>query len=132
MIIGIGTDIIEVSRIEKTLSDFGDVFLEKYFSNEERLYAESKKTNKAQALASAWATKEAVGKALGTGISGDITLKSISLSRNQNGAPSVTLINGADRYAKSLTNGNSYKTFVSISHDGGMVNAFVVLEEANV
>ena len=104
MIIGIGNDIIAVSRIKQTLEKFGDTFLSKHFSGAEIDYAGNKQgDNYYQSIASAWAAKEAVAKALGTGIVGDITLSSISLCRNENGAPYVELTGGALNKIQSLS-----------------------------
>ncbi len=132
MIVGIGTDIMDIDRIKKTIEQYGDVFLNKYFTNEEQDYAKSKPAKMVQSLASSWATKEAVSKALGTGIRDDVTLKSIGLYRNENGAPSVVLSGGADKKALDLCGDTGYKCFVSISHDKNIVNAFVVLERKYV
>ena len=128
MIIGIGTDIMEISRIEKIIKQYGEKFLNKYFTDDEQNYAKSKPKNTAQSLASAWVVKEALSKALGTGIKGDVTLKSISLHRNDKGAPSIILLDGAHKKAMELSQNTGYKCFVSISHDSGMANAFVIIE----
>ena len=128
MIIGIGTDIMEINRIEKIVGQHGDSFLNKYFTHSEQEYARSKPRVIAQSLASAWVVKEAISKALGTGIRGDVTLKSISLQRNEKGAPSVVLLEGSHKKAMELSDNKGYKCFVSISHDNGMANAFVVIE----
>lgn len=66
MIIGIGVDLVEVSRIEKALQQEG--FKEKIFTDEEIAYCESKKCHAAESFSGRYAVKEAVGKALGTGI----------------------------------------------------------------
>ena len=129
MIIGIGNDIIAVSRIKQTLEKFGDTFLSKHFSQSEIDYANNKSgENYYQSIASAWAVKEAVAKALGTGIVGDITLSSISLCRNENGSPYVELTGGALNKIQSLSGDKKYRIFVSISHDGGMAMAVCIIE----
>ena len=131
MIIGIGTDIMEINRIEKIITQHGDAFLNKYFTHSEQEYARSKPKTMAQSLASAWVVKEAISKALGTGIRGDITLKSMSLQRNEKGAPSVVLLDGSHKKAMELSDNKGYTCFVSISHDNGMANAFVIIERNN-
>ncbi|MGB1361097.1 MAG: holo-ACP synthase [Alphaproteobacteria bacterium] len=127
MIIGIGTDITSVKRIEQSLEKYGDKFLSKYFTEEEISYA-NKKTNIAEPIAAAWAAKEAVAKALGTGIRGDITMSSISLIRNELGAPSISLSGGALKHIETLSNGKNYRINVSLSHDAGVACGFVVIE----
>ena len=129
MIIGIGNDIIAVSRIKQTLEKFGDTFLNKHFTQSEIDYAGKKQgENYYQSIASAWAVKESVAKALGTGIVGDITLSSISLCRGENGKPYVELTGGALNKIQSLSGGKKYRIFVSISHDTGMAFAVCIIE----
>ena len=131
MIIGIGTDVISIDRVKFTLEKFGDTFLEKYFTKTEISYAKNKDKNiESQAIASSWAVKESVGKALGTGIRGDIRLDNICLERDNMGKPSVKLTGGADIRAKEISKTGKYNIFVSCSHDAGVAIAYVILEQA--
>ena len=129
MIIGIGNDIVTIKRIENSVKKFGDKFLNKYFTDNEISYAKAKKgKNYYTSIASAWAVKEATAKAMGTGISNDITLSSISLNRDSNGKPFVILKNGALNKLNLLSDCKNYRIFVSITHDAGLVCAVVIIE----
>lgn len=86
-----GVDIIEIGRIEKSLGSLGDSFRYKVFTEREVNYCESKKAVKYQSYAARFASKEAVSKALGTGISGGISLKDIEVLNDDMGKPYVEL-----------------------------------------
>lgn len=124
MIIGIGTDIVNISRIEKAVERYGDRFIKKVFSDDEASYCKGKK-EQAVHLAARFAAKEAVVKALGTGISKGIGFKDIEVARKQGERPEVKL-NGKAKYAaESLGVKNIH---LSISHDSGLAAAFAVIE----
>lgn len=124
MIIGIGTDIVSIERIKKALTSFGDRFIEKVFTDREASYSKDKK-EEAEALAACFAAKEAVLKALGTGISNGIGFKDVEVSRKQGKRPEVKLNGKAKVAAESLGVKNIH---LSISHDAGLAVAFVVVE----
>jgi len=129
MILGIGTDMTSVSRIETVLKKHGRRFTERCFAKEERSYV-AKFARKAQAASYAkrWAAKEACAKALGLGIRGDIYLKDIIVTNDRQGRPSLTLKGGAKRRLLALTPKKmSSKIHVSLSDDSGMALAFVVI-----
>ncbi len=86
-----GVDIVETERLEKSFSLKGDIFRNKVFTEKEIEYCEAKKAGKYQSYAARFAAKEAVSKALGTGISGGIGLKDIEVSKDANGRPGVLL-----------------------------------------
>lgn len=86
-----GVDIVETDRLEKSFSLKGDIFRNKVFTEKEIEYCEAKKAGKYQSYAARFAAKEAVSKALGTGISGGIGLKDIEVSKGANGRPGVLL-----------------------------------------
>lgn len=86
-----GVDIVETDRLEKSFSLKGDIFRNKVFTEKEIEYCEAKKAGKYQSYAARFAAKEAVSKALGTGISGGIGLKDIEVSKDANGRPGVLL-----------------------------------------
>ena len=118
MIRGVGTDIIEISRIEKSMNN--PRFLEKNFTVSENEYFKSKKLS-SQSVAACFAAKEAFSKALGTGISG-FSLKDIEILHKENGAPYIKLYNSA----KELC--GSGKTHLSLSHSQQYATAIVVIE----
>lgn len=120
MIAGVGCDIIEVKRIEEALKKDG--FLQRCFTSREIGYFEKRKWN-AQSIAAGFAAKEAVSKALGTGISG-FSMQDIEILHKENGRPYVALKGGALDIAEKL----SGKVSVSLSHTDGLAMAYAVLD----
>lgn len=118
MITGIGTDIVEISRMEKSIENTG--FLERYFTDTENKYFMLKKYNP-QTIAATFAAKEAVSKAFGTGFSG-FSLKDIEIIHTELGKPYIKLYNDA----KDLSNGA--RLYLSLSHTEHNAVAFVVME----
>jgi holo-[acyl-carrier protein] synthase len=124
MILGIGTDIIEVERIDRLLREHGEQFLRRCFTEEETGYALSRK-NAAQHLAGRFAVKEAVMKALGTGWGRGVRWRDIAVRRRPGDAPRVELSGGAARHARRL---GIARVHISISHLRGEALAFAVAE----
>jgi holo-[acyl-carrier protein] synthase len=122
LIIGIGTDIVEISRIEKALSRHSS-FIERIFSEEEIEYFSSKKLGP-EFIAGRFAVKEAVSKALGTGFRG-FTLKDICIKRTSLGKPTVILKKKAKFIAEKY---GDYKIHISISHERNNAVAFAIME----
>jgi len=89
-IFGIGTDIVNIKRMEKLLSKQGDIFKKRVFSKKEILYCE-KKVNSSSYYAKRFAAKEAFSKALGTGIRKGINLKDIEIFNDKGGKPNIKL-----------------------------------------
>lgn len=110
MIIGVGTDIIEVERVKKAI-ERNDKFLNKIFTPVEQAYFESR-NNMMTSIAGTFAVKEAVSKVFGTGIR-DFNWTDIEVRRNELGKPTVILYNGAKALADSL---DITEIMVSISH----------------
>ena len=122
MIIGIGVDLVEVSRIEKALQQEG--FKEKIFTDEEIAYCESKKCHAAESFSGRYAVKEAVGKALGTGILPG-QFEKIETLPDATGVPQVHLLGPV---LITAMNRRVNKFHVSISHTKDLAIAQVVLE----
>lgn len=101
MIIGLGTDIVEIDRIESMIERHDDAFLDRVFTPAERGYCGSKKLA-AQHYAGRWAAKEAAMKALGTGFIPGVGWQDFEILRQQSGAPRLTLSGGAADRAHSL------------------------------
>lgn len=121
MIIGVGTDIIEIERVKRaTESTKG--FIEKLFTNKEIEMFKSKGM-RAEVIAGNFAAKEAISKSLGTGIRG-FSLKEIEVLRDELGKPIVGLSENIEKLI-----GKSYKLNLSISHNNTSAIAFTVLEE---
>lgn len=120
MIIGIGTDIIEIDRINKAIINTKG-FLNKIFTEKEiELFSERKM--RAETIAGNFATKEAFVKALGIGMRG-ITFKDIEVLRDELGKPYINL---SDRILKKYS--LEFNVLVSISHNKESAISFVILE----
>ena len=116
---GLGLDLCEISRMEKQLTD--ERFLNRYFTAEEICYIRLKGKKAAETMAGIYAAKEAMAKALGTGIVFD--LKEISIIHNGAGMPGYALSGNAAK----LGGGDSF--LLSISHDGGIAAAVCIRED---
>jgi len=112
----IGTDIIQISRLERSLEKFGDRFKEKYLTS-----SEIARTKKTESLAGLWAAKEAIAKALGCGIGEELSFMDIEISKNSRGTPYFTLT------PKAQQKHQIKESSLSISHDGGFAIAVAVI-----
>ena len=124
MILGIGTDIVSIGRIEKTLERFGERFVQRILTPLERTRFERTKS-KAGYFAKRWAAKEAFSKAIGSGIHPPFTWHSISVGNNAKGAPLVIPDVAMAAHLASL---GVERSHVSLSDDTDFAVAFVVLE----
>ena len=123
MIIGIGTDLVEVSRIEKLIQE-SNGFKERVFSKSEISYCESGK-NRFERNAARFAAKEAFAKALGIGIFGGIPMNAISVIHGENQRPEIKIDPTFEGQIPILSEA---KVLLSISHTAAHAIAFVVLE----
>jgi holo-[acyl-carrier protein] synthase len=123
MIVGIGTDIIEVGRIEKLLSK-QERFKKRIFTQGEIEYCEQK-ANNVQNYAARFAVKEALLKAIGTGWREGVTFKEIEVVNNEKGKPELVLSGTVKRITEELGVTNIQ---VSISHLKDLAIGFVILE----
>lgn len=124
MIYGIGTDIVEVERIESSIKKFGDDFAERILADSEMpSYLAS--NIKARFLAKRFAAKEAFSKALGTGLREPATFHNISVSHDDLGKPLLVL---AGNLQDLLTDKNINNMHITISDEKNLAAAFVVLE----
>lgn len=124
MIIGIGTDIIEISRIEKAVQRT-PTFIEKVFTKKELAYYRENKKH-IETLAGFFAGKEAVSKALGTGFR-TFSPKDIEILPDTLGKPTINLYHNAQKLANTLT---ITEMHISISHCKTYATAFVVAESS--
>ncbi len=122
MIIGIGTDIVEVARIAKSIEKIG--FKEKVFSKTEIIYCE-KKNNKAENFAARFAAKESFFKALGTGWRGGMAFNEVEIQNDELGKP---ILNVFGKTAKIIAKKKIKTIYVSLSHTTETAIAMVVLE----
>ena len=125
MIFGIGTDIVEVERI-KNLSSISK-FAKKILSQKElNIFNSLNKDQKVYFLSKQFAAKEAISKALGTGIGHEVSLKNIEILRDEKGKPFFNAINELSEY---LSNLGITKTHVSLSDEINYAIAMVILEK---
>jgi len=125
MIFGIGTDIVEVSRIEASINEFGDGFARRILAESE-LASYQQSQIKPRFLAKRFAAKEAFSKALGTGLRAPATFQNIAVSHDALGKPILIL---ATELQLFLQTKNITQTHISISDEKNLAAAFVVLEK---
>lgn len=127
MIIGIGSDLCDIRRIEKTLARFPDRFTKRVFTEIERSKAE-KRANKAATYAKRFAAKEACSKALGTGLSMGVAWKEMGVVNLPSGKPTINLSGGAKERLEKLTPaGFEPRIDLTITDDYPLAQAFVVI-----
>lgn len=132
MILGIGIDLVDMRRIERLLNKFGDHFTQRVFTQEERNYAAST-LNPTRAYANRFAGKEALAKALGTGMGGGIGWQDIEVLKASSGAPQLKLYNKAESRLLSLVPaGYQPALHVSFSDEPPYSTAFVVISAVPV
>jgi holo-[acyl-carrier protein] synthase len=124
MIMGIGTDVCSIARIEKTLGRFGERFVKRILTAEERVRFDRTR-DKAGHFAKRFAAKEAFAKALGSGIHPPFTWHSITVTRDRRGKPGIRPSAAMAGHLKGLGVTESH---ISLSDDAGVAIAFVVLE----
>jgi len=125
-IFGIGTDIVNIKRMEKSLKKYGFKFKIKFFSKREILYCE-KKRNPSSYYAKRFAAKEAFSKALGTGIRKGISLKNIEISNNSKGKPYILLKGDLSKFLKKKIKNKKYDIHLSLSDDKPWAQATVII-----
>jgi holo-[acyl-carrier protein] synthase len=99
-IFGIGIDVVEVERIASSMDEFGDRFVNKIFTESERAYCDRQKNPKIH-YAARFAAKEAISKAMGTGIGKDMAWLDMEIRRRPSGEPEVYLSGDAEKFAKA-------------------------------
>lgn len=128
MILGIGTDLANIERIQGTLDRFGERFLKRVFTDLEQSKANSR-GEQASTYAKRWAAKEACSKALGTGLRMGIAWKDMSVSNLPTGQPVMHLTGWARTRLEEMTpDGYEAIVHVSLTDDHPWAQAFVVIE----
>lgn len=120
-----GVDIIEIDRVKKSIESFNDSFKNKVFTPAEIDYCEARKTARYNSYAARFAAKEAVTKALGTGISEGAAWKDIEVLVNEMGAPYVKLSGKCLEFYKRL---GAIDISISLSHCNTTAVAFAVIQ----
>jgi holo-[acyl-carrier protein] synthase len=128
MILGIGSDIIDIRRIEKTLERFGDRFTHRVYTEKERARAERRPEQRAATYAKRFAAKEATSKALGTGLKQGVFWRDMGVSNMPSGQPTILLTNGAAaRLAKMTPPGHTAYIHVTLTDDYPLAVSFVII-----
>ena len=125
-IFGLGTDIINIKRMEKSIKKNGDNFINKVFSKNEILYCKKKK-NPFPFYAKRFAAKEALSKALGTGIRKGIKFKNIEITNDDFGKPSIELKGTTATFLKKKIKTKKYSIHLSLSDDIPWAQATVII-----
>ncbi len=126
MIYGIGTDILRVDRIEKTLQRFGSHFVDRLLLPAERISFD-RQQNPVRFLAMRFAGKEAVVKAMGTGFRYGMWIRDVGIVQNSRGKPEICYSSRGERVCRDLGIGEGH---ISLTDDGGFVFAVAVLMKA--
>lgn len=128
MIIGIGTDICDIQRIEKLIEKFGKRFLKKTFTAEEQAYCEAK-ARPAMSYAKRFAAKEAVAKAIAGAKTGSLSWTSVEVQNDPSGRPRAILHDDAKtRVEKMCPKGHTLNIHLSLSDDYPYASAFAIAE----
>lgn len=132
MILGIGNDLSNIQRIEKSLQKFGERFVERTFSEAEKKEMAFRKNisfrEYACSAAKRFAAKEACSKALGTGFRDGVFMRDIEIMHQASGQPVLTLYNGALRRLEMLSGGKEVRLHVTMTDDYPWAQAFVIFE----
>ena len=124
MIYGIGTDIVELSRMQRTWERFGETFAKRILMDEEmQLFQQAK--SPVRFLAMRFAGKEAAVKAMGTGFAHGVWVRDVGITNNEWGRPLIIWSERGRRVCESLGIGTGH---VSLTDDAGLVMAFAVVE----
>jgi holo-[acyl-carrier protein] synthase len=128
MILGIGSDLSDIRRIEKTLERHGERFTERVFTDIERRKAEGR-ANRAATYAKRFAAKEACAKALGTGMRAGVFWRDMGVVNKRSGQPTMALTGGAaERLKALLPAGHEAVIHLTITDEHPYAQAFVVIE----
>jgi holo-[acyl-carrier protein] synthase len=127
MIIGIGSDLIDIRRIEKTIERYGDRFLDRIFTETERLKSD-RRANRAASYAKRFAAKEACAKALGTGFNHGVFWRDMGVVNLPGGQPTMKLTGGAaERLQRLLPAKHVAQIHLTITDDFPLAQAFVLI-----
>ena len=128
MIVGLGSDLCNIERIQSSLDRFGERFVDRVFTDIERAKADRRVMTRAATYAKRFAAKEAFSKAIGTGFNQGVFLKDIGVVNLSSGAPTLALTGGAKAKLDALTPpGHAVDIHVTLTDDHPWAQAFVIL-----
>lgn len=129
MIIGLGSDLCNIERIQKSLDRFGERFTNRVFTDVERAKAERRPFTKAGTYAKRFAAKEAFSKAVGTGFRRGVFMKDIGVINAKSGAPTLALEGGAQAALDAMVpDGYEAHIHLTLTDDHPWAQAFVIIE----
>ncbi|MCP1471843.1 holo-[acyl-carrier protein] synthase [Sphingobium sp. OAS761] len=129
MIIGLGSDLCNIERIQNSLDRFGDRFMQRVFTDVEQAKANRRPFTRAGTLAKRFAAKEAFSKAVGTGFKAGVFMKDIGVVNGASGAPTLCLTGGARTRLESLVPaGHRPIVHLTLTDDHPWAQAFVIIE----
>ena len=129
MILGIGSDLTDIRRIERSLERWGPRFIQRVFTELERSRSERRPLLRAGSYAKRFAAKEACAKALGTGIHQGVFWRDMGVVNARSGQPAMSLTGGAAERLRALTpEGMEARVHLSLTDDHPYAQAFVVIE----
>jgi len=127
MILGIGSDMIDIRRIEQAMERFGDRFLERIFTDAERRKCD-RRANRSASYARRFAAKEACSKALGTGFRDGVFWRDLGVENLASGQPSMRLTGGALRRLEEITpEGMAARLDVTLTDEPPLAQAVVII-----
>ncbi len=127
MILGLGSDTVDIRRIERSIDRYGDRFLDRIFTGIERQRSDTRRL-RAASYAKRFAAKEACAKALGTGLAGGVFWRDMGVVNLQSGKPTMELTGGAAQRLVSITPpGHTARIDVSITDDFPLAQAIVII-----
>ena len=127
MIIGIGTDLVDIRRIEQTIARHGDRFINRIYTETERARAE-RKANRINTYAKRFAAKEACAKALGTGFRNGVFFRDMGVVNLPSGKPTLRLTGGALKRLQAITpDGYEAQIDLALTDETPLAQAFVVI-----
>src|SRR5579863_4050 len=127
MIIGVGSDLIDIRRIERTIARYGDRFIDRIFTETERRKCD-RRANRVASYARRFAAKEAASKALGTGFRRGVYWRDLGVVNLPSGQPGMLLTGGALKRLEELTPpGMTARLDVSLTDEPPMAQAIVII-----
>ena len=127
MILGLGSDLIDIRRIEASIARFGDRFVDRIFTDTEKAKSD-KRANRAASYAKRFAAKEACSKALGTGLRRGVFWRDMGVVNLPGGKPSIRLTGGALRRLEAMTPpGHAAVIDLTITDDFPLAQAIVII-----
>jgi holo-[acyl-carrier protein] synthase len=127
MIVGMGSDLVDVRRIERMIARYGERFLDRIFTTEERARSDGR-ARRAESYAKRFAAKEACAKALGTGFRAGVFFRDLGVVNNRGGRPTMRLTGGAaERLARLMPAACEAQIDITLTDEGQLAQAVVII-----